>query len=57
MPDSACDKCHRPLTRIDFYGEVLEGCIHCNVWKDVANGVWRKIPEEDIEALKRMRRA
>ncbi len=30
MPDSACDKCHRPL-RIDFYGEVLEGCIHCNV--------------------------
>jgi hypothetical protein len=56
MPDSACDKCHRPLTRIDFYGEVLEGCIHCNVWKDVARGAWRKIPEEDIEALKGMRR-
>jgi hypothetical protein len=27
MPDSACDKCQRPLTRIDFYGELLEGCI------------------------------
>jgi hypothetical protein len=49
MPDSACDKCQRQLMRIDFYGELLEGCIYCNVWK-------RKIPEEDIEALKGMRR-
>jgi len=45
MLDSACEKCQRPLTRID-----------CNVWKEVACGVWRKIPEEDIEALKGMRR-
>jgi hypothetical protein len=57
MPDSACDKCQRPLTRIDFYGELLEGCIYCNVWKEVDRGVWRKIPEEDIEALKGLRRA
>jgi len=57
MPDSACDKCQRPLTRIDFYGELLEGCIYCNIWKEVDRGVWRKIPEEDIEALKGMRRA
>jgi hypothetical protein len=52
MPDGACDQC-----RIDFFGELLEGCIYYNVWKEVYRGVWRKIPEEDIEALKGMRRA
>src|SRR6476659_9021573 len=26
-----CDKCRHPLTRIDFYGELLESCIYCNV--------------------------
>ena len=25
------NKCPRPLTRIDFYAELLEGCIYCNV--------------------------
>jgi hypothetical protein len=46
-----CDKCQRPLTDIDFYGKWLKGCIHCNVWTD-SNGARRKIPKEDIEALK-----
>jgi hypothetical protein len=23
-------KCNRPLTKIDYYGEVLVGCIECN---------------------------
>jgi len=41
-PTHTYDKCQRPLTRIDFYAELLEGCIYCNVWKEVARGVWRK---------------
>ena len=24
--------CDRPLIKIDHYGEMLEGCIHCNRW-------------------------
>ena len=48
-----CDECHRPLMRIDFYGERLEGCLSCNLWT-VAGGarLWRKLPEADIEALR-----
>ena len=49
-PDT-CAKCQCPLTKIDFYGRRLKGCIHCNAWTDT-NGAWRKIPEDDIEALK-----
>ena len=44
-PTHTYDKCQRPLTRIDFYAELLEGCIYCNVWKEVARAVWRKILE------------
>src|SRR6476646_6706373 len=51
-PDSACDKCRHPLTRIDFYGELLEGCIYCNVWKEVDRGVWRKIPRKTLKLCK-----
>jgi hypothetical protein len=48
-----CDKCQRPLRLIDFYGEQLEGCLGCNLWTDVGGaGLWRKLPEADIEALK-----
>jgi hypothetical protein len=50
-----CDKCQHQLTRIDFYGEQLEGCAFCNVWIDT-NGTWRKLPDEDIVALKGLRR-
>jgi hypothetical protein len=40
-----------PLTEIDFYRERLEGCMSCNVWITTA-GARRKIPQEDIEALR-----
>lgn len=53
-PPHACNKCQRPLTRIEFYGERLKGCIECNLWIDT-NGTWRKIPEEDVEALQGVR--
>jgi hypothetical protein len=54
MSDQPCGTCQRPLTEINFYGEQLKGCIECNVWTDT-DGASRKIPEEDIEALKGMR--
>ena len=53
-----CEECHRPLMRIDFYGERLDGCLFCNLWT-VAGGVrlCRKLPEADVEALRGLRAA
>jgi len=51
-----CDKCHRPLMRVDAYGKLLEGCVACNAWTDVGGArLWRKLPEADIEALRELR--
>ena len=27
-----CPSCGSPLMRIDYYGEVLVGCVECNRW-------------------------
>jgi hypothetical protein len=27
-----CPSCGSPLTKVDHYGEVLVGCVHCNYW-------------------------
>ena len=43
--------CNGPLIEIDHYGKRLKGCINCNVWIN-SDGTWRKIAQEDIEALK-----
>jgi hypothetical protein len=29
--NKACRYCNRPLMEIDHYGEMLVGCIHCNL--------------------------
>ena len=32
MRNKVCPACGSPLTKIDHYGEVLIGCVHCNYW-------------------------
>ena len=32
MRNKVCRYCNRPLMRVDYYGEVLIGCIDCNRW-------------------------
>jgi hypothetical protein len=32
MRNKTCRNRNRPLVRIDYYGEVLIGCIDCNRW-------------------------
>ena len=32
MRDNVCRYCSRPLMSIDYYGEMLIGCIECNRW-------------------------
>ena len=44
-----CDRCKRPLTEIDYYGEWLTGCIKCNVWR--SDKVEIKLSEEELMAL------
>jgi hypothetical protein len=48
-----CPHCSQPLVRIDAWGELLDGCIACNVWT-AAGGqrLWRPLPDEDVEALR-----
>jgi len=45
-----------PLVEVDAYGERLRGCIGCNRWQVIDSGEWRRLPQEDIVALRRSRR-
>jgi hypothetical protein len=39
------------------YGEQLDGCIVCNLWTEPGGKrLWRRLPDEDIEALRRLSR-
>ena len=41
-----CNRCKRPLTEIDYYGEWLVGCIHCNFWRSDKREI--KLSEEEL---------
>ena len=52
-----CPYCNRPLIKIDPYGEVLEGCIHCNRWGHPGDEkLVMELLESDLEALKASQR-
>jgi hypothetical protein len=59
MPDettsSYCHECKRPLTEIDNRGQLLKGCMTCNIWRSPAGDKVR-LSEEDLHALYQMRR-
>ncbi len=53
MRDNVCRYCNRQLMSIDYYGEMLIGCIDCNRWgrpddKDLV----MEFLEDDLEALR-----
>jgi hypothetical protein len=51
-----CSYCHRPLTEIDYYGEVLVGCIECNRWgRPGDKRLIVELLEDDLEALREAR--
>jgi hypothetical protein len=51
-----CPHCQRPLTEIDYYGEVLVGCIECNVWgRPGDKTLIMELLEDDLEALRAAR--
>jgi hypothetical protein len=48
-----CPYCHRPLIEIDYYGEVLVGCVECNRWgKPGDKNLVMELLEDDLEALR-----
>jgi hypothetical protein len=47
-----CERCDLPLVELDAYGERLRGCIGCNSWQSISSGEVRRLPEEDIAALR-----
>ena len=47
-----CQRCNLPLVEVDAYGGRLRGCLGCNQWSARASGEWRRLPDEDIAALR-----
>ena len=47
-----CNRCKRPVVKIDHYGGRLVGCLGCNRWMAVDTELRAALPIEDIDALK-----
>ena len=53
VKDKTCRYCSRPLTKIDYYGEILVGCIGCNRGgRPDDKSLVMKLMEDDLEALR-----
>ena len=51
-----CPNCKRPLTEIDYYGELLVGCMDCNRWgKPGDKKLVMELLEPDLERLRKAR--
>jgi hypothetical protein len=49
-----CPHCRRALIQIDYYGEVLVGCVDCNRWgKPHDENLVMELMEADPEALRK----
>lgn len=46
-----CDRCKRPLMRIDRYGEEFVGCVACNRWGSSSTDLFMELSEDDLHAL------
>jgi len=52
-----CPYCHRALTEINYYGEVLVGCLDCNRWgRPGDDKLVMELMEDDLEALRAAKR-
>jgi hypothetical protein len=51
-----CPKCRRLLISIDYYGELLVGCIECNRWgRPGDKTLVMELLEADLDALRKAR--
>ena len=49
-----CDRCKRPLMRIDRYGEEFVGCVAR--WGSSSTDLFMELPEDDLHVLADMMR-
>ena len=53
VSNKVCPHCASPLMKIDHYGEVLIGCVHCNYWgRPGDKRPIMEMLEDDLEALR-----
>jgi hypothetical protein len=53
MSYQVCPYCNRPISQIDYYGEILIGCIECNRWgRPDDTRLVMELLEDDLEALR-----
>jgi hypothetical protein len=53
-----CPRCRRPFIKIDYYGELLVGCIECNRWgRPGDKTLVMELIEDDLQALKNARKS
>jgi uncharacterized Zn finger protein (UPF0148 family) len=53
VSNKVCPTCGSPLMKIDHYGEVLIGCVHCNYWgRPGDKRPILELLEDDLEALR-----
>jgi hypothetical protein len=53
-----CPYCRRSLIKIDYYGEVLVGCIDCNRWgRPGDKTLVMELLEGDLQALRNARKS
>jgi hypothetical protein len=51
-----CDRCKRPLMRIDRYGEEFVGYVACNRWDSSSTDLFMELSEDDLHTLADMMR-
>ena len=51
-----CDRCKRPLMRIDRFGEEFVGCVACNRWGSSSTDLFMELSEDDLHVLADMMR-
>ena len=53
-----CPHCRRPFIKIDYYGELLVGCIECNRWgRPGDKTLVMELIDGDLQALKNTRKS
>ena len=53
-----CPHCRRPLIKIDYYSELLVGCIECNRWgRPGDKTLVMELIDGDLQALKNTRKS
>jgi hypothetical protein len=46
-----CFRCRRSLIEVNSYGQLLTGCVNCNIWWEARGPVGPHLSQEQLRAL------